>query len=1071
MEWLQALFPLPVFPEGSLSSSVITTTWVGVHVIAFFNLRFGWVLSGLVVPGYLVPLMIARPWSAAVIMVEAAVTYLLVWLVSERLSGGATWSSIFGRDRFMALVLCSIVVRLGFDAWLLPVLGQYLDDRFGLAFDWRHNLQSFGLIVIALLANQFWKPGFLRGLFPVAVTLGLTYLIVRYGLMEFTNFRISGIAYLYEGIATSVLASPKAYVILVVTAFLASRMNLLYGWEFNGILIPALIALQWYQPVKVLSSFVEAFVIYGLAALVLRTPVFASVTMEGARKILLFFNISFAYKMALAYALHWSGLEVKITDYYGFGYLLSTLMAIKMFDKNILARFTRATLQISLTGVAAGSLVGFALAAFLPVAAVTPGTAATEPVPVRDRKDSLAHALAAARVGVYAHWSADRADPPAPEEAEGFRRAVARLLEPGGTAPDALREVSGILHAIGYRAERVEGHYLLLREEAPGRGWGAYVITTDAPDSGGAPLVVEVPDPLESRGLADAGTALFRDLGARALAVAGTSPSLSGDSMADARLAYQSLFQAFHEAVAGSVLQLRGPAEKGGGEGAPVLRIVDRVPETLDLPRLERAAGTLRTEWGRPPARNIQRQATTGGFAELTLAPPASARIVAASLPPDRIGREGSGGRLQGLLLERLSEPGRIAEAGSNAYAPPRLDQLLYIDAEVLRPLLSDILAGRAPTAEDLAAAGLAASALGYQLSIHEGGGRRTLLLTEAEGGERHWGTVAIALDPDAAPYLVEVPHPLAELNTLEFGLSLFAQLGARALLVAGADPRANGDGSANVTLPTAPPNLFSLVNQAILRESGDRPLMAVQSRAFGVPEDGVLPPHDALLALDRTELGRTELGRTELGPARMTPLAQGLADRVSRAGIDLGLVDGRLETAGYGVGQSRQTLYLGQTRGKEFAVLWLSPLLRGAYAQRDEAQAEQSLFDTLGIPTAEADPADRLAEAGARTTPLPDGLRALLTDYLDRRDGLALRRVQQGARGYRLERLIDPNSRQSFLMIAGADGAVAALVNLTPADPESEERFAPARLDRAQVARFIDSRTAWLLPERGGGG
>lgn len=77
---------LPVFPVGSLDSSVITTVWVGVLVASFFNLRLGWTFSGLVVPGYLVPLMIAKPWAAVVVLVEGLVTYLLVRMLSD---GGA----------------------------------------------------------------------------------------------------------------------------------------------------------------------------------------------------------------------------------------------------------------------------------------------------------------------------------------------------------------------------------------------------------------------------------------------------------------------------------------------------------------------------------------------------------------------------------------------------------------------------------------------------------------------------------------------------------------------------------------------------------------------------------------------------------------------------------------------------------------------------------------------------------------------------------------------------------------------------------------------------------------------
>ena len=61
----------------------------------------------------------------------------------------------------------------------------------------------------------------------------------------------------------------------------------------------------------------------------------ANATIEGGRKLPLFFNISFAWKMALGWFIVWQGYDVKTTDFYGFGYLLSTLIAIKAHDKNI----------------------------------------------------------------------------------------------------------------------------------------------------------------------------------------------------------------------------------------------------------------------------------------------------------------------------------------------------------------------------------------------------------------------------------------------------------------------------------------------------------------------------------------------------------------------------------------------------------------------------------------------------------------------------------------------------------------------------------------------------------------
>src|SRR5262245_1462777 len=167
-------FRLPLFPEGSLSSSVVTTVFVGVWVVCFFNLRLGWAFSGLVVPGYLAPLFLAKPWAAAVVCVEGLITYLLVWLLSERVSRSGLWCSFFGRDRFFALVLASVVVRLVADVWLLPLAGAWVNERFGTEFDYHNNLHSYGLIVVALLANQFWKPGLVRGLITVSVPLLLT---------------------------------------------------------------------------------------------------------------------------------------------------------------------------------------------------------------------------------------------------------------------------------------------------------------------------------------------------------------------------------------------------------------------------------------------------------------------------------------------------------------------------------------------------------------------------------------------------------------------------------------------------------------------------------------------------------------------------------------------------------------------------------------------------------------------------------------------------------------------------------------------------------------------------------
>ncbi|RZW19321.1 MAG: hypothetical protein EX260_07770, partial [Desulfobulbaceae bacterium] len=149
-------FILPIFPAHGLASSVVTTVWIGVWVSCFFNLRLGWVMSGMVVPGYLVPLILVKPWAAVVVCIEAVVTYGIVWFYSTYLARRGYWTDFFGRDRFFALLVVSVLVRIIFDILILPDIGAFINETFAINFDYTHNLQSFGLIVVALIANMFW---------------------------------------------------------------------------------------------------------------------------------------------------------------------------------------------------------------------------------------------------------------------------------------------------------------------------------------------------------------------------------------------------------------------------------------------------------------------------------------------------------------------------------------------------------------------------------------------------------------------------------------------------------------------------------------------------------------------------------------------------------------------------------------------------------------------------------------------------------------------------------------------------------------------------------------------------
>src|SRR5260221_13671136 len=125
-------FIFPLFPEGELSTSLICTVGIGVMVTAFFNLRLGWLLSGLIVPGYMAPIILTSPLAGIIIIFEGIVTYLMTAFISRKGMKWGLWSEFFGRDRFFAIVLLSAIVKVVFDFFLLPIIGNFAESNFNI---------------------------------------------------------------------------------------------------------------------------------------------------------------------------------------------------------------------------------------------------------------------------------------------------------------------------------------------------------------------------------------------------------------------------------------------------------------------------------------------------------------------------------------------------------------------------------------------------------------------------------------------------------------------------------------------------------------------------------------------------------------------------------------------------------------------------------------------------------------------------------------------------------------------------------------------------------------------------
>ena len=1077
------IFPLPLFPVGSLANSVVTTVWVGVMVVGFFNLRLGWVLSGLVVPGYLAPLLIAKPWAAAAVGIEGVVTYLLVRFYSEHLMRWFGVAGFFGRDRFFAMILGSILVRIIFDGWLFPLLGAWANETFHLQFDYRYNFHSFGLIIVSLIANQFWKTGLVRGLGPFVVTLGLTWLIMRYGLMELTNFSISNLSYMYEDVAASMLASPKSYIILITTAFIASRMNLLYGWDFNGILIPSLLALQWYQPEKILVSFVEALIVLGIGILILRLPRYQGATVEGASKLMLFFNISFAWKMTLGYFLVHMFPHVKVTDYFGFGYMLPTLIAVKMHDKEIVARLIRATLQTSLTALFGATIVGFALT-FLVMpfswSVVQPLGPLTKPPEITTNK-SLIATVRDEKLALY-HSQHDLFTLPLPAESDLFVEGV-RLLRKHVKAPkqELLEQGKEVFGKLNYHISTVEDRYLLLQEGMPRRGWGSYVFNLKAASR----LVVEVPAPMEEWGAMESAVWFFEQSNGRALSIAGSKQMARADGSSNVLSSRQTPFHLFHrEMASGEAVQIRAieganlraltgvrdletTATVEGQDGQVWIR--GRLPEGLDLVALKQQAPKLAFKWGTPPLVNIQREDSRSGFVEIYLDRRSLGRMLLKGMQsktaPRLVVEER---RIDGYLQDWLfNSKDAIAPRGSDLYTPPTIGDLLYWDSEVLTPLIS---AGNnfyrngswTPEGlETLQAIAAATSHFGYELTRyrHKGTGADFLILSEQESKQRrYWGTYVLRLG-GARDFIIQAPRPLYEGTSFEFSVHLFESMQGRWLMIGGTHPDANRDGSADLISGRTPHHLFNLVNQVILREADTAPLQVVQCRAFSARPDRPLPDADLLLAF------RDGIRKRDA----LSPLGKILMMRLETEELKVRFVDGATGTSGYEVGLIPQARYLNATQNKSFAVLWLAPQARRGFRQQVDNHIQDARFSALGLPTELGDLSEIIGgmTIGDAQT-VPDDLRHSILALQEDGDILPLNSALKRHPSFRLWRLQDLNSAQSFILATNSQDDLLLVANLDPRQPELNVPLPTGSNSAAAIKRFLDTRAA-LLEARGG--
>ncbi|MBC7531267.1 MAG: poly-gamma-glutamate biosynthesis protein PgsC/CapC [Oligoflexus sp.] len=381
---------LSLFSDPSQAYTLIPIIWIGVSVLCWLNLSWGVALSGLVVPGFLVPLAMTHPSVAGLILIESILTWLLTHVLCKLMPKFSLGSTFFGRDRFFALVLFGVFVRLFIEQAVLP-LTVSLGGRFETLLEFQTNATSFGLVLVPLIANQLWKPGLTRGLASLVAVCSLTYIFTRFIFIPLTHYSIANLALQIDLSAQYLPDSPQSYIVLLTTIFLASRLNLRFGWNFSGIMFPGFIALSLFDPLQIFTTILETLIIALVAKVFMLWLPFRSKALDGSFSIAIFFSLSLAYKLLLGNLIPHYLPGLRAEDFLGLGYLMSSIFAIRLCRMKDHGPQLIATLgQVSLLGAVGGVAIVLVLHNITSFSISNASAGLNQP-PVRAYHDSELH--------------------------------------------------------------------------------------------------------------------------------------------------------------------------------------------------------------------------------------------------------------------------------------------------------------------------------------------------------------------------------------------------------------------------------------------------------------------------------------------------------------------------------------------------------------------------------------------------------------------------------------------------------------------------------------------------------
>src|SRR5262249_20733045 len=279
-------------------------------------------------------------------------------------------------------------------------------------------------------------------------------------------------------------------------------------------LIRALRALACSSPLGLATTAAEALLLVGAVRLALLLPFLRARNLEGPRKIALVFTLSFLLKYALGWVVATRAPSLQVTDLFGFGYLLPSLIAAKMLQKEQIGQILYPTYQAAIVALVAGSLVGFGLDQIAPAAAKAPPPQLDVPVPTRTLTASAGGVVALGHVRAHLDVAGEGTLRRPYHELASYAdlwEAAARWAGGDASAPAQVVERADALR-IAVKELPLGGFALLEAEERLGAqvGWDTAVLYPGAPGP-----ALEVPRPATEAPAAEAAAVLCAALKCR----------------------------------------------------------------------------------------------------------------------------------------------------------------------------------------------------------------------------------------------------------------------------------------------------------------------------------------------------------------------------------------------------------------------------------------------------------------------------------------------------------------------------------------------------------------------------